>query len=224
MYRKKTRIFMLMPFKEELTKIYEEYIKKPLNKLSYIVERADDFFRPSPILNDILRSIRNSDVIIAELTGRNANVFYELGRAHENKKYVIQICQKEEDIPFDLKHIRTIIYSNTPEGNENLTKKIKKFIATYIKEQLIDLTIEQFKESESYYHAGEYAKELIEEEKYITPKQIIQIAEATINNRQIYESDNARKSLEPFFSSNLDIIPKHIIKQLEYYGYYFENY
>lgn len=133
--KRKFFIFMLMPFKpRKLTEIYERYIKEPLKKRNFIVKRADDFFKSRPILQDILESITRADIIIADLTNRNPNVFFEIGIARERGKYVIQICQAKEDIPFDLRQIRTIIYKDSPEGYENLKNQILKYIDTYIKE------------------------------------------------------------------------------------------
>lgn len=123
--------FILMPFKEELTQIYEGFIKPPLESLGYIVKRADDIYSPTPILKDILNSIEQADMLIAELTGRNPNVFYELGRAHEKGKQVILICQNVDDVPFDLKHIRLIVYENTPKGYEKLKNTLIKFEKNY---------------------------------------------------------------------------------------------
>ena len=125
-------IFMLMPFKEELTRIYEKFIKKPLENMGYIIKRSDNFFKSSPIIDDILESIENADIIIADLTGNNPNVFYELGRAHEKNKVVIQICQKGQKIPFDLGYIRTIIYDNSLSGYMYLQHQILKYVETCI--------------------------------------------------------------------------------------------
>ena len=128
-------VFILMPFKDSLTQIYERYIKRPLESKGYIVKRADDLYASTPILSDILDCIKKANIIIAELTERNPNVFYELGRAHEMEdKYVIQICQENEVLAFDLRHIRTIIYKDSLEGYEELEKKILKFINTYLEE------------------------------------------------------------------------------------------
>ena len=138
-------IFILMPFDNPLTIIYENYIKKPLKSKGFIIKRADDIYKPNPILEDILDNLSKADLIIAELTGRNPNVFYELGRAHEQDKVVIQICQKTEDIPFDLRHIRTIIYEDSPEGCEKLEKDILKFIEDLINDREEKPTIRRTK-------------------------------------------------------------------------------
>lgn len=73
---------MLMPFEDKLTQIYKRYIKKSLEEKGFKVKRADDFFKSRPIMNDILESIDYADIIIAEMTNKNPNVFYELGICH----------------------------------------------------------------------------------------------------------------------------------------------
>ncbi len=60
-------IFMLMPFEKDLTNIYEQYIKEPLISKGYNVKRADDFYRSTDILADILNSISDADIIIAAI-------------------------------------------------------------------------------------------------------------------------------------------------------------
>ncbi len=132
-----------MPFTDSLTAIYNDFIKKPLEAIGYSIKRADDIFKSSSIMEDIIRSIREADIIIADLTDKNPNVFYELGRAHEGEKYVIQICQKKTEIPFDLGHIRTIIYNEDPYELNNLTKSIMKYIETYMAEVEIKVKKEQ---------------------------------------------------------------------------------
>lgn len=124
-----TFIFMLMPFEKNLTDIYEQYIKAPLISKGYNVKRADDFYRSTDIIADILECINDADIIIADLTGRNPNVFYELGIAHRKKiRNVILICQKEDDIPFDLRGKRMILYENTLKGYEELREELPKYI------------------------------------------------------------------------------------------------
>jgi hypothetical protein len=126
----KLYIFVIMPFgDDELTKNFERYIKKPLEEEGHSIERVDDSIRATSIIRDIIERIRNADVIIAELTLDNMNVYYELGRAHEIEKNVIQICQQEQEhLPFDIRGVRTIKYKNSKEGYEKLFRKVRKFI------------------------------------------------------------------------------------------------
>lgn len=76
--------------------------------------------------------ILTASIIIADITNRNANVFYELGIAHSLGKEVILIAQGEEHIPFDLNRFRHCIYSNDGIGY----KKLKQYIPDTIKDIL----------------------------------------------------------------------------------------
>ncbi|MFX0098068.1 MAG: hypothetical protein ACFFCS_00695 [Candidatus Hodarchaeota archaeon] len=123
-------VFMLMPFDLKLTQVYNDYIKQPLEEMGLKVERADDIYTPSHIMADIWMQINKAEIVIAELTGRNPNVFYELGIAHSLRKYTILITQDLEDVPFDLTSLRIIDYKYEPDGFKELTEKIKVYIKT----------------------------------------------------------------------------------------------
>jgi hypothetical protein len=72
--------------------------------------RADDIYGPSPIVTDIWKSVRAARVLLADLTGRNPNVLYELGLGHALRKPVVMITQDVTDVPFDLRALRIIVY------------------------------------------------------------------------------------------------------------------
>ncbi len=72
-------------------------------------------------------------MLIAELTSRNPNVYYELGLAHALRKPVVLVCSNEEDVPFDLKHIRVIYYEmHDPFWGEKLIDKVAENILSAI--------------------------------------------------------------------------------------------
>lgn len=108
----KNRCFVIMPFSEELEIVYGT-IKQALQQNNYICLRADEISGSMAIITDVLGEIAKSHFVIADLTGKNANVFYELGVAHSFKDahHIILISQSIEDVPFDIKHLRTIVYS-----------------------------------------------------------------------------------------------------------------
>ena len=72
------------------------------------------------IIQDVVSLIDKSRVVICDCTGRNANVFYEIGIAHTLGREVILITQNEADIPFDLRHLRYVKYLNNAEGRQVL--------------------------------------------------------------------------------------------------------
>lgn len=76
-------------------------------------------------MDQVWRGIRNATVLIAELTSKNPNVFYELGLAHALEKPVILVSSNQEDVPFDLRHIRVILYDiNDPFWGSKLVDKV----------------------------------------------------------------------------------------------------
>jgi len=115
-----TLCFVLMPFDEKFASIYESIIKKVVESFNLKCTRADEIFGTQPIIEDILEHIQKSRILIADLTSRNPNVFYELGLAHAVGKEVILISQNLKDVPFDLKHYRCIVYEDSVAGAEKL--------------------------------------------------------------------------------------------------------
>ncbi|MEM9216867.1 MAG: hypothetical protein AAGD25_21270 [Cyanobacteria bacterium P01_F01_bin.150] len=117
---------MIMPFRNSLEPIYTDHILKVVDELGLSCERGDDFFSSQSIIDEIWAAIFFSKICIADCTGRNPNVFYELGMAHTVGKSVILITQSIEDIPFDIRHRRSIIYEYTPRGMEKFEKSLRK--------------------------------------------------------------------------------------------------
>lgn len=103
-------IFVLMPFSEEFNDIYEFGIKAACESAGSSCERVDEQIFMDDILQRVYDQIIKADIIVAEMTGRNPNVFYETGYAHALGKSVVLLTQKKEDIPFDLQHYPHIVY------------------------------------------------------------------------------------------------------------------
>jgi hypothetical protein len=112
-----------MPFDKSFNEVYAT-ISTTLrgNVLNFTCTRADEIFGGGHIIEDILWNIGKAEIIIADLTGRNANVFYELGITHMIKdvEKVLILAQDINDIPFDLKHYRCLQYERSQAGLEKL--------------------------------------------------------------------------------------------------------
>ncbi len=102
--------FVLMPFANDLQEVYDLFIRPSLEQAGYLVIRADDISNQRNILEDIVKAIEGSDLIVADLTGENPNVYYELGIAHALGKPVVLLTQNVKELPFDLKSYRVIPY------------------------------------------------------------------------------------------------------------------
>lgn len=105
--------FVLMPFDSAFNDIYQLGIKEAAKSLDIVAERVDDQRFKQGMLEQIYRQIEAADVIIADMTGQNPNVFYEVGYAHAKDKLCIHLTQKADDIPFDLKHQRHLVYGKS---------------------------------------------------------------------------------------------------------------
>lgn len=102
--------FVLMPFAEGMKSIYTDLIMAALVAQGYEVRRADDLGTQQNIMRDVIASLERASLVVADLTGRNPNVMYEVALAHGLRRPTILIAQRTEDIPFDLQGYRTIVY------------------------------------------------------------------------------------------------------------------
>ena len=75
----------------------------------YEVVRADKISRPGQITDQIIQHLLEDPLVIADLTGHNPNVFYELAVRHAARKPFIQLIQTGQNIPFDVANTRTIL-------------------------------------------------------------------------------------------------------------------
>ncbi len=124
----KIDIFVLMPFKTKLEKIYTNHIKKLGEQLDLTIRRADEIFSPRPFMEKVWDGICSAQLIIADCTEKNANVFYEIGVAHTIGKKVVLITRSDKDIPSDIKHFDYIPYIYDPEGVEKLIEGLKDYL------------------------------------------------------------------------------------------------
>ena len=121
--------FVMIPFKDPFDLYYSSIYKPAIESANMKPIRADDLFRPSVIVSDIWSMIRDADVLIGELTFKNANVFYELGLAHAIGKPVILVSETMSDVPFDLQQLRVLLYNkDNPSWGEALKADIKNSI------------------------------------------------------------------------------------------------
>ena len=103
--------FVLMPFDADFDDVYSDLIAMPLAKAGFEVRRADSLLNQRNILADVVTGIADADLIVADVTGLNPNVMYELGLAHGLGKRTVMITQTLELLPFDLQPYRANEYS-----------------------------------------------------------------------------------------------------------------
>lgn len=118
--RPKPFVFVLMPFDTAFTDVYQLGIKPACEKAGAYAERLDEQMFTENMLQRIYNQIAVAHIVVADMTGKNPNVFYEVGYAHALGKTVILLTQNKDDIPFDLKHYRHIVYQSVSEVRSQL--------------------------------------------------------------------------------------------------------
>lgn len=130
--RSTTRLtaFSIMPFgSEDLQVVYDDFVKPTIeSKCGLECIRGDDMFGSNVIMEDVRTAINESKMVVADLTGKNANVFYEIGIAHAMEKPVLLLAQSVEDVPFDLRYRRVLVYDYTPRGCKLLEKRLEEHV------------------------------------------------------------------------------------------------
>jgi len=118
-----------MPFGDWFDEYYEKIYCPAIKSAGLIPIRSDDLYRSSSIVQDIWNFTQGAKIILAELTDKNPNVFYELGLAHAIGKPAIFITKTIEDVPFDLRGLRVIRYdTHVPNWGKVLQDNIKQAI------------------------------------------------------------------------------------------------
>lgn len=124
-------VAVMMPFDAKFTSVYES-LRAAAADAGMRCQRADDIWKNEHILDDVLELIWTARVVVADLTDRNANVFYETGIAHTIGRDVVLTTQNMEHVPFDLRSIRALTYYPNREGltalQHSLTTRLKTLI------------------------------------------------------------------------------------------------
>jgi hypothetical protein len=113
---------------EEGLRVMEEVVAPASTSVGLSPVRADGLARAGEITEQIFKRLRDDDVVIADLTGANANVMYELGLRHTKDKLTVQIGEFGR-LPFDVNMIRTIRFSRSPVGLINARDELIQVLA-----------------------------------------------------------------------------------------------
>ena len=130
-------VFMVMPFKDKLAdEVYNLATKPICESFDLEIKRADELFTTNPILDDIIAAIEKSIITIVDVSGKNPNVFYELGIAHilKQNQTIIITHDEYESVPFDITPFRIIKYENTIFGKNEYEEKLRKTIESIIQD------------------------------------------------------------------------------------------
>nr|WP_321360059.1 hypothetical protein [uncultured Hyphomonas sp.] len=136
------KCFVISPIGEEgsdtrkrADQVLKHILTPAAESLGYETVRADTIDKPGLITSQVIQHIVSDDLVIADLTERNPNVFYELAIRHAIRKPLVQVIQKGEKIPFDVAGLRTISIDHTDlDAAANAKTEIARQIETLEKE------------------------------------------------------------------------------------------
>jgi hypothetical protein len=123
--------FVMMPFGQQRDRIYRELIVPACLRQQIKCKRADSMRVPKNILNDIIDGILTADMLIADLSDNNPNVFYELGIAHAAARNVILIADQttmKARLPFDISTYRVLQYTYSTKGKKKFLRELTSTI------------------------------------------------------------------------------------------------
>jgi hypothetical protein len=120
--------FVVTQYGEPYEVLYADVIAPVAKEMGFYPYRAKDLYRPGIILQDIVQGLVESDVVIAEITPANPNVFYELGYAHAKGKPTILLAERSSELPFDVQGYRCIFYDDTIGGKKEVKTNLKKHL------------------------------------------------------------------------------------------------
>jgi len=122
----KTRLFVAMPFSEELSDVYEIAIVDAASKTGVLCERIDRQAFTGDVLAEIMDRISRFDGVIALLNEANPNVFLEIGFAWGKGKPTILVAKQDQHLPFDVRGQKRITYKNIKDLKDKLTEELAK--------------------------------------------------------------------------------------------------
>lgn len=132
---KPRRCFVIMPFGEPFDRYYRNIFVPAIVQAGLEPVRADSISRPSEITQDIWRNVQDATVLVADLTGRNTNVAYEVGLAHAVGQPVILVADEIGNVPFDLRSLRILLYD---KNNEQWGYDLRNRLLSSLRETLAD--------------------------------------------------------------------------------------
>jgi len=220
---KKEFVFSIMPFGGYFNQYYEEIYCPAIKEAGLDHKRADDLYRPSTIVHDIWRYTKDCRLVLADLTGKNPNVLYELGLAHAIAKLGIIITESLDDIPFDLRALRIIEYDKNAHNwgellKTKITKSIKEVLEAPLKAVLpAFLEVETAKPRQA---VSATDKQLIEMSQEIDAlrREVRHIRSPRKRPDKRIDPDTAESLIEDLIRKSPDIPLKVIISEIEPLG------
>ena len=127
----KPHIFVAMPFDTEFEDVFYYGIQKPAHESGFLCERVDQETFTGDILEHVKHKIDTASIVVAELTGQNANVYLEVGYAWGKGRRTVLLAKKQEKLLFDVRGQKILLYGTIKELDMILTRELTKLKEVY---------------------------------------------------------------------------------------------
>lgn len=124
----KKHAFVAMPFRKDMEDIYDYGISSAVRESGFLCERADLSTFTGDVMQWVRERIKSASLLIADLTGSNPNVYLEVGFAWGTGVPTILLVNDSDNLKFDVRGQRCIIYKRIKDIEEKLTKEIKELL------------------------------------------------------------------------------------------------
>ena len=123
-------VFVAMPYNDEMVDVFEFGIREPVNNAGCLCERCDREVFTGDVLDHIKLRIAQADVVIADMTGSNPNVYLEVGYAWGKGVQTLLVARAGEELKFDVKMHNCLYYKNINDLRKQLTDFMARLMAT----------------------------------------------------------------------------------------------
>ena len=127
---RKATAFVVMQFSDKFNELFKEVIRPTCERFGYETIRADDIYNCGQIINDIMEQIKESSLVVADISPDNPNVFYEVGFSHGVGTPTVLLCDKKarDHLPFDISGFRTVFYEDSIGGKSRIEDLLSKHL------------------------------------------------------------------------------------------------
>lgn len=121
----KPRAFVAMPFAEELEDVFHYGIQGAVNAAGFLCERADLSSFTGDVMGWVKNRIETAELVIADLSGANPNVYLEVGYAWACGRSTVLVARDPAELKFDTQGQRCLIYKNIKDLEQKLGNELK---------------------------------------------------------------------------------------------------
>lgn len=121
-----------MQFSEPYTDVYLNVIKSVCKEFGITAVRADEIYGPGVIVKDIIEQVANAQLVIADISAPNANVYFEVGYALASGKPIILLAKKDTTLPFDVSGFRVLFYEDSIGGKSKVEDGLRKHLTALL--------------------------------------------------------------------------------------------